>query len=304
MDISIIANRQVELRLLRYVIAITEELHFSRASKRLHISPPSLSKQIKELEQTLGYLLFERKTRDVVLTPAGLAFATEARKALVHVERAVECGYAASLGDTGVLSVGYSPWFRPSLLVALQAALAARVPMTRLSLHSAYSTTQIDLLLKGTLHAGIIELPADEEDLATHCVWHDELVIALHHSHPLAGRSEVDRQDLANEPVISISRSLHPALNQYFLESCQRLGYVPRIVHEINTVSELFDLVGARLGIGFVKRSIAERVHEAGVVFRELSGPRLFIDTGVAYRADNRSEALRLFVQLLREQSS
>ena len=304
MDAPTVAKHYVELRLLRYVIAVAEELHFGRAAKGLHLSAPALSKQIKDLERDLDYALFERRTREVLLTPAGIAFVAEARQALVRVERAVECGYAASRGDTGVLSIGYSPWFRPSLLVALQAAFAERVPKTRLALHSAYSTTQIDLILKGTLHAGIIELPANGEGLETHCVWHDELVLALSEDHPLAACSEIDRQDLANEPIIWIAKALHPALHQYFLESCQRLGYLPRIVHEINTVSELFDLAAAGAGIGFVKRSIAERVRESGVVFRELSGPRLFIDTGIAYRADNRSEALRVLIQLLREQST
>ena len=203
-----------------------------------------------------------------------------------------------------MLLLGYSPWFRPSLLVALQTAFGERVPTTRLALHSAYSTTQIDLLLKGTLHAGIIELPASGEGFETHCVWHDELVVALPENHPLAACSEIDRQDLTNEPIIWIARSLHPALYQHFLNSCLRLGYAPRIVHEINTVSELFDLVGVAAGIGFVKRSIAERVREPGVVFRELSGPRPFIDTGVAYRRDYRSEPLRILIELLREQST
>jgi DNA-binding transcriptional LysR family regulator len=304
MDTPSVAKHYVELRLLRYVIAVSEELHFGRAAKRLNLSAPALSKQIKDLEGVLDYLLFERKTREVILTPAGAAFIAEARQALVHVERAMECGYTASRGDTGVLLMGYSPWFRPSLLVALQAEFSERAPGTKLALHSAYSTIQVELLLKGTLQAGIIELPANGEGLATHCVWHDELVVALPENHPLAARSEIDRQDLAIEPIIWIARSLHPTLHEYFLESCQRLGFVPRIAHEVTTVSELFDLVGAGAGLGFVKRSIAERVRELGVVFRELSGPRLFIDTGVAYRADNRSEALRTLIQLLREQST
>src|SRR6204780_425694 len=82
--------KHVELRLLRYVIAVAEELHFGRAAKRLHLSAPALSKQIKDLEGVLGYLLFERKTREVVLTAAGTAFIGEARRALVHAERAME----------------------------------------------------------------------------------------------------------------------------------------------------------------------------------------------------------------------
>lgn len=178
MDASSIAQHYVEFRLLRYVIAVAEDLHFGHASRRLHLSTPALSKQIKDLERNLGYALFERRTREVLLTPAGTAFIAEAREALVRVARAVKCGYAASRGDTGVLSIGYSPWFRPSLLMALQTAFAERIPKTRLVLHSVYSTTQINLLLKGTLHVGIIELPANAEGLETHRVWREDLVVA------------------------------------------------------------------------------------------------------------------------------
>ncbi len=214
------------------------------------------------------------------------------------------CGYAASRGDTGVLSIGYSPWFRPSMLVSLQSEFAQRAPGTKLALHSAFSTTQIELLLKGTLQAGIIELPADGEGLETHRLWHDELLAALPENHPLASHSTIDRQDLADEPIVWIARALHPALHEYFLESCHRLGYLPRIVHEVNTLSELLDLVGGGAGIAFVKVAIGERVREPGVVFRPLSGPKLFLDTGVAYRSDNRSEALQTLLHLLREQST
>ena len=111
--------RFIEVRLLRYVIAVSEELHFGRAAHRLHLSAPTLSKQIKGLELRLGYELFSRKTRDVVTTPAGAAFVDQARHALARVLRAVECGYAASRTDPSVVTLGYSPWVRPSLLLAL-----------------------------------------------------------------------------------------------------------------------------------------------------------------------------------------
>jgi DNA-binding transcriptional LysR family regulator len=303
MDASVIAQHSVELRLLRYVIAVAEELHFGRAAKRLHLSAPALSKQIKDLERDLGYRLFERKTREVLVTPAGMAFIVEARQALMRVELAVEYGYAASLGDTGILSLGYSPWFMPSLLVPLQAAFAEIVPTTRLALRSAYSMTQIELLLKGTLQVGILELPISVEGLETHCVWHDDLVVALAENNSLATRSEIEHQELSNELVIGVAKSLNPTLHQFFLESCQRLGCVPQIVCEVNTVSELLDLVGAGVGIGFVKRSTARRIHATGVVFRELRGLSLSIDTGLVCRSDNRSEALRVLIRILSEQS-
>jgi DNA-binding transcriptional LysR family regulator len=301
MNVPLFANRYVELRLLRYAIAVAEELHFGRAAKRLNLSAPALSKQIKDLEGSLGYILFDRKTREVLLTAAGAAFLTEARRALLHIEYAIDSGYAASRGDTGVLSIGYSPWFRPSLLVALQSTYADKMPGTKLTLHSAYSMTQIELLLKGELQAGIVELPAKGAGLEIDRVWHDELVVVLPENHPLASHSQIDRQDLANLPIIWIAKSLNPALHQCLLEFWQCSGYTPQIVCEINTTSELFDLVGAGAGIGFVKRSVAERIRELGVIFRELTGPKLFIDTGVAYRTDNKSAALRVLIQLLYE---
>jgi DNA-binding transcriptional LysR family regulator len=304
LDTLSIAKYHVELRLLRYVIGVAEELHFGRAARRLNLSAPALSRQIKDFERDLGYALFERKTREVLPTPAGSAFVAEARQALLRVERAVEYGYAASRGDTGILLLGYSPWFRPSLLAALQSAFAEIVLGTRLVLQSAYLMTQIELLLKGVLHAGIIELPVNEEGLTVHPLWQEELVVALPESHALSKRSKIDRQDLANEPIIWIARALHPALHEYLFESCQRCGYVPRVAHEVNTISELFDLVAAGIGIGFVKRTTSEQAFPRGIVFRELTGLKLLIDTGVAYRADNRSEALRSLLQLLRDQST
>jgi DNA-binding transcriptional LysR family regulator len=121
-----------------------------------------------------------------------------------------------------------------TLLVTLQSEFAERAPGTRLAFHSAYSTTQIELLLKGTIQAGIIELPAKGEGLETHCLWHDELVVAFCENHPLATRSEIDRHDLSNEPVIGVAKSLNLALHEYFVESCQRLGPYdcPMIRHE------------------------------------------------------------------------
>lgn len=304
MNTSPIAQHYVELRLLRYVIAVAEELHFGRAAKHLNLSAPALSKQVKDLEAAVGYLLFERRTREVTLTPAGTVFVAEARQALDRVERAVVCGYAVSRGETGVLSLGYSPWFRPSLLLATQAAFVEKLPKMRLALHSAYSTTQINLILKGTLAAGIVELPANEEGLEIHCVWHEKLVVALPERHPLATRAEIAHEDLVDEPAIWIAKSLNPSLHQSILESCQRFGFLPRIAYEVNTVSEILDLVTAGAGIAFVKSSSVERGSEGRIVFRELRGRKLFIETGIAYRPDNNSEALRVLVALLREQAN
>jgi DNA-binding transcriptional LysR family regulator len=104
--------------------------------------------------------------------------------------------------------------------LALQTALAARVPKTRLAFHSAYSTTQIELLLKGMLHAGIIELPPNAEGLTTHRVWREDLILTLPENHPLIKQSEIDRGDLTNEPIVWIAKTLNLVLHEYLLESC------------------------------------------------------------------------------------
>jgi DNA-binding transcriptional LysR family regulator len=239
----------VEMRHLRYVIAVAEELHFTRAAERLHLAAPSLSKQIKQLEAVLGYLLFERGTREVVLTLAGAAFVTEARQALVHAERAVECGAAASRGDIGAPSVGCTPWLDPSVLTAIRTAFTKEVPDTQVTFHSSYTVNQVDLLLKGSLHAGIILLPINANGLRTHCIWREALSVALPESHRFASQEEITFRDLLEEPMIWIARAMHPVLYDHVLKCCQKLGFVPNIVHEVVTVTEALDSVAGRVGL-------------------------------------------------------
>jgi DNA-binding transcriptional LysR family regulator len=122
-DVS--ANLQyVEVRLLRYAIAVAEELHFGRAAQRLHLSAPTLSKQIRQLERSLGYTLFVRRTREVVLTQGGIAFIACAREALSGIQRAVDRGAAAYRSEAGEISVAYSPWVRPSQLSSVKTRIA------------------------------------------------------------------------------------------------------------------------------------------------------------------------------------
>lgn len=298
-------NPYLELRLLRYAIAVAEELHFARAAERLRLSAPSLSKQIKQLEAVLGYQLFERKTREVLLTPAGAAFVTEARQALVYAERAVECGTAASRGDTGVLSVGYTTaWIESSVLTAIRAAFSAKVQDTILTFHSACTVSQIDLLLKGSLQVGFVVLPADSGGLRMHRIWREPLALALPEDHRLTAQDEIEIRELTEEPMLWQARAVNPQLHDHLLRSCQKFGFVPNVVHGVKTPTEAIDWVAAGAGIALVRASTGERIQHKGVAFRRLAPPGLTIETGVAYRGDNRSEALKTLVQSLREQSS
>ena len=126
-------------------------------------------------------------------------------------------------------------------------------------------------------------------------------MLALPEGHPLATATEIDHRRLKVEPIISIAATLNPSFSQVFPDFCERLGYSPRVIHEVNTLSEIFDLVRLGLGIGFVKKSAAAVSTENGIAFKALSGSQPYIDTGVAYRNGPLSPSLEKLVELLRE---
>lgn len=294
----------VELRQMRYVIAVADELHFGRAAHRLHLAPPSLSKQIRQLEAVLGYRLFERKTHQVILTSAGAAFVAEGRLSLDHAKRAVERARAADREETGVLNIGYTPWFDPSLLPPLRTAFLKQSPDSQITFHSLYTTAQLAHLERGDLEAGMIVLPCLAEGLSVRRIWRDRLSLAVPENHHLARCDGIALKDVQEEPVVWMVRLLNPLLNDHLLTSCREQGWVPNIVHEVTTVTEALSLVASRVGVAFVKASVSETLQQKGVVFRNLAEPDLVVETAIAHRADHRSESIQILVRLLLERSN
>jgi DNA-binding transcriptional LysR family regulator len=293
-----VAVSHIELRLLRYAVAIADDLHFTRASHRLHISTPSLSRQIRQLEGLLGYALFQRRTREVVLTPAGAAFVAEAREAIAHVQRAVESGAVAACKAAGLLCVGYTPLLDTAILPKIRDNYARLAGNAKLHFESAYSTAQVALILNGRLQAGIIILPAPGSELHVQCFLRDHLVAAVPENSSFARTAVLAPEDLNGEPTVWFGRATNPHLYADFSLRCQQVGFMPRIVHEVCTVTEILDCVAAGYGIGFVPASVETRLSEKGVVFREISSP-LLVCIGVAFRNDNRSDTLHLFLRAL-----
>lgn len=294
----------LELRLLRYVIAVAEELHFTRASMRLHLATPSLSRQIRQLEQVLGYALFERNTREVVLTPAGAAFVAEARRALMYAQRAVEAGAAANAGNAGVLRIGYTPFLDTALLPQIRESFVRALADATLLFQSTYSTAQMDQILSGRLHAGLVVLPIAPSGLRIEVVLSDRLVVAIPDHSDLAGRGILRAEDIAKQSIIWFGRLTNSHLYQHFVDSCQQAGFTPNIVHEVSTVMEMLDLVSAGAGIGFAKESIRTRLNPEGIAFRELAAPELSIEIGIAYRDGDSSESLLALLQVLAQLST
>lgn len=294
----------LELRLLRYVIAVAEELHFTRASMRLHLATPSLSKQIRQLEQSLGYALFERRTREVVLTPAGAAFVSEARRALVHAQRAVEAGAAANTRNAGVVQIGYTPLLDTALLPQIRESFTQAIADATLLFQSTYSTAQMDQILSGRLQAGLVVLPIAPGELRTSSVFHERLIAAVPEKSGVATHTAIHAEDLAEQPIIWFGKLTNPILYQYFVESCHRAGFTPSIIQEVSTVMEMLDLVSVGAGIGFAKESLKARLHMEGIAFRELAAPELSVEIGVAYRDGDSSESLLALLHVLAQLST
>lgn len=269
----------MELRHLRYFVAVAEELHFGRAATRLHVAQPALSQQIQRLEEELGVLLLARTKRRVALTDAGAAFLAEGRRTLTAAETAVRAARRAAGGDTGRLRLGYvdlAIWLNfPAILRAYR----ERFPAVDVTLTELHREPQRDALLHGELDVGFFSLKEKEEGLAGVPVAIDPLLAALPADHPRARLARVPLQTLAEEPWVLFPRSLKTNYVELVLASCSTAGFVPRVVQEASQLHTLSGLVSAGVGVALLPSSIAT-APRAGVVFRPLTGmiPRLQLD--------------------------
>ena len=184
----------IELRLFRYVIAVANELHFGRAALQVHVAQPSLSKQIRDLEDDIGVRLFDRTNRNVQLTRAGRIFVREGTKAVAYSERAVHLARAANVTDNALISVGYSPRMNLRILSIVRSLSLWHRPEFKLTLVSSYTHDQVGALLQGTIQAGLVTLPVRNESLVVKSLIREPLAVVLSDSHPLAARADLRSQ--------------------------------------------------------------------------------------------------------------
>ena len=285
----------VEFRLLRYAVVVSEELHFRRAAERLHLSQPSLSKQILQLEDFIGFKLFERTKQSVELTLAGQRFVAEARKALHYSDRAVEAGKHAH-EEPEPLHVGYCSY------VSLQALSALRrmKPVSETTYRSSSNIEVVTKLLSHEWQAGLVLLPISEPALAFRPVSAEPVAVALPSAHCLAKRSEIRLIDLAGERWILPQRKAHPQFHDFLVQHFQLAGVSLARAEEVVTPHEALHLVSENLGVAMVPSSAAYS-HIEGVLLVPLTEPSLRMETAIAWNPENASEALRSFLAAVLE---
>ena len=291
----------IELRLLRYVVAVAEELNFSRAARQLHVSQPSLSKQIRKLEEVLGSQIFFRTKRDVSLSSVGALFVEEARKALRHSEQAANV--VRHFRPATHLHVGYSPYVNPDLVMAVRSLSGTALPDGTLSLKSYFTRRQLSKLRDGRLNAALVILPVNDSDLVVEAILLESLLVALPDGHSLARNRTVALSDLRDMPAISFPKKLHPEIFQQLSDSCARAGLNPTIAHEVTTFPEALALVAKGEGYTFIRKCFTP-FFCPGIVLRPIKGNPLTVGTGVAYLRRRKTPQLDAFLSSLKQQGN
>jgi DNA-binding transcriptional LysR family regulator len=293
----------MELRHLRYFIAVAEEKHVTRAAERLGMQQPPLSQQIRALERELDVQLFRRKPRGVELTDAGAALLADARAILSHIEHAFATTRRTARGEQGQVAVGFTssaPFhpFVPRIIRAYRDAF----PLVALTLEEGGTTDLIDDLRNERIDAAFIRTAiADPQGLVVSTLLQEAMVLALPRGHGLARRAgALPLKALAGETFIVYRRRNGPGLYDAILSACNAAGFSPRVGQEAPRIVSTLNLVAAGLGISLVPESL-QRMRMDGVVFRRLSGaaqPKAPLH--LASRRGEPSAAVRKFLGLVR----
>ena len=290
----------MEIRHLRYFVAVAEELHFGRAAQRLGMAQPPLSQQIRRLEQELGVQLLQRSKRRVQLTEPGRAFLDEARKVIAQVGIAVAVAQRASRGEVGRLAIGFLGAATFSLLPAILKVFRQRYPGVEIELHELKSSELIQSLHQGRIHVGLVRMPVNDELLSVEPILQEKLVVALPDHHALAEKPRVDFRDLAGEAFLLPPRQIAPGFYDQLADLSARAGFSLRIGAEASQLQTILNLVAAGMGITVVPESVMQ-MGGRGVVFKRLPEPEPTMEIAVAWRRDDPSQVLQSFLEVVRE---
>ena len=290
----------MELRHLRYFVAAAEELNFRRAAARLNISQPPLSQQIRALEAEIGVDLFRRVRRSVQLTDAGRQFLQEARRILHQAERAVRSVQRTSRGEVGLLAIGFVSAADFAVLPHLLPRFQRRFPDVQLVLRTISGAAQADALRDGRIDVGFLRLPVEDDGLVVESLLKEPLVVALPRRHPLAARRTIAIRSLAKERHIFFARDVAPSYHDLVVSYCRVAGFTLNITHEADHIQTSLSLIAGGVGVSLLPASV-RNIERPGIVCRPLRPPVPYVEMGMAYRADNDSNVLRVFAEMARE---
>lgn len=276
----------MELRHLRYFVAVAEELHFGRAAERLHIAQPPLSQQIKQLEEELGAVLLNRTTRRVELTLAGAGYLEDARAILASVEQANADVRLIADGRAGWLRIGFVGSATYKYLPQVTRALTTELPRVELDVTSEMLTpAQIEALIEGTIDIGLLRPPVRATELSVEIVHSEPLVAVLADGHPRASGKSVRLSDLADETFITYPSQRRSVVYDAVFDACHSAGFAPSHTVEVAETSTLVAFVAAGVGVALVPESV-RYLGVNGASFLKLDDVDARVDLALATRND------------------
>lgn len=290
----------MELRHLRYFVALAEELHFGRAAERLHIAQPPLSQQIRQLEAELGFQLFYRTKRTVQLTEAGQVFFSEIQGILRQLEQAIQVGRQTSRGEIGQLVIGFVSSAAYNVLPTILRAFRTRVPAVSLELHELTTNQQSQWLREGRIDVGFLRPPVEEDLFNFETIFQEPLMIALPEAHLMANQSNVSLRSLSAEPFILFPRAIAPGLYDHIISLCQQADFSPTVAQEAIQLQTIVSLVAAEMGIAIVPESL-QHLQRTGVVYKAIQEPTSKVAIAMIWRRNDMSPTVQRFLEVVRQ---
>lgn len=289
-----------DLRRWYYFAALADEMSFTRASRRLYTSQPSLSQQIRAFEDGMGVALLERHGPRFELTQAGRAAAVEASLVLEQVQRSTERIRAAAREDTGRLRIAYTRSAPTPHASEIVRSYRRRYSGVRVELETGWTARNIQLLEEGALDAAFVRPPIESPLVDVKLVAHEEILIALPHAHPLAAHERLTRDQIADEPVVFWSRANAPG--QYDAITTQVWpDHPPNVVQDEPDDEQLMQAVAEGAGIAAMPEHRARTLQARDVAFRRLTDPVPRVELGLAYRTDGANPLVSKLLELIDE---
>ena len=292
----------MELRQLRYFVAVAEESSFSRAAERLNVSQPPLSMQIKALEDELGARLFDRTRRTVEITQAGVLLLDSARKILSELRRGAEVVALATSGKAGLIRMGYTgsvPML--DMFPRLMRVFRDRYPEIRVELRHLSTAQQLEAIAADELDVGILRPPyyfQASPGIAAHKIWRDELMVFLPANHRFAdSHNAINLQDLTGEAFVGVAPDVGCGMYDHVMTICSQAGFSPKVVQHARELGSVLGLVAAGIGVAILPQCYG-RVGIPGVVSHTLAESNAESALLLAFKTQTATPRLRHFVDV------
>jgi DNA-binding transcriptional LysR family regulator len=297
----------MELRHLRYFVAVAEELNFTRAAEKLRLAQPSLTRQIHNLEEELGVRLLDRSRNQVSLTEEGRSFLVDARRLVALSLESVKSVQRFSRGESEQLNIGYLFKFNFDLLPVTLASFYQTFPETSVNLFDMSPAEQLRALEARKIDLGFVGLRPPNTNkhttgLSWECVARHNVVVVLPEIHPLAKKSKIKIADLKSLFFVAMSEQTHPGSRDWLSGICHGAGFNPRILQDVDLESGLMTFVAEGLGVTLAREQIKNLPHP-GVVFRPLAIAAK-ADYWIAWHRENHSKALLQYIEVVKKQAA